>query len=73
MEDELKELKERLVAKPEALATEIAELPYELVELLAGDPEFGPVMEAVLSKECASLPGQSSRLSATEIAAKVRK
>jgi len=73
MEDELKDLKERLAAKPEALATEIAELPYELVEILAGDPEFGPVMETALSKESASQPGQARKLSAAGIAAKIRK
>jgi len=73
MEDELKELKERLTARPEAMAKEIAELPYELVEVLAGDPEFGPVMESALSKESVSHPAQTRRLSAAEIAAKVRR
>jgi hypothetical protein len=73
MEDELKDLKERLTANPEALAKELAELPYELVEVLAGDPEFGPVMETALSKESASQPGQAGKLSAAAFAAKIRR
>lgn len=73
MEDELKELKERLVSNPEKLAAEILDLPYELVEILAGDPEFRPLIEsAIFRKNGASQPGQAGALSPAEIAAMVR-
>ena len=73
MEDELKELKERLVSNPEKLATEILDLPYELVEILAGDPEFRPLIEsAFFRKNGANQSGLTGTLSPAEIAAMVR-
>jgi len=74
MEDELKELKERLAAMPEALTTEIAELPYEIVEILADDPEFKPLIESAFTTSNGSnQPAQTRKLSAAEVAAKIRR
>ncbi len=73
MDDELKELKERLVANPEKLASEIFDLPYELVEVLAADTEFRPLVEtAIVRNGGAHLSGQPGSLTPAEIAAVVR-
>lgn len=69
MEDELKELKERLLASPEKLAAEILDLPYELVEILAADTEFRPVVEAAIFKTGGpGKPGQPGTLTPAELA-----
>lgn len=73
MDDELKELKERLLASPDKLSSEIFDLPYELVEILAADPEFRPMVEAAVFRTGgAKLKGQPGTLSPAEIAEVVR-
>ena len=73
MDDELKELKETLLARPEKMASEVFDLPYELVEVLAADPEFRPVVEAAMVRKCGpKLSSQAGSMSPVEIAEVVR-